>query len=163
MTTKIQDIIKTLDDNPLLFDKVTVRCIIQFVDGDVVTLKDFRNLTANGTIQLCQFIEVMKHWRVPCRPTKFPVDSIIVSIINPVSNKVILRAEESVDLDMDYRKFFYTVTGTGRIIEENSERFRSMKDYYIALANKTFDSYSSVIDVCQTTLLIKLIQERGNL
>lgn len=158
--TKIQDIIKTLDADQVLFDRVTVKCIIQFVDGTVMNLKDFRNLTANSAIHLCHFIEVMKDWKIPCRPTPFPVDSIVVSIINPMTNKVMIRSEEPVDLDMDYKKFFYTVTGTGRILEENCERFRTMKEYYISLMNKAFDSYSSLINICQTTLLIKLIEER---
>lgn len=159
MSTKIQDLIKTLDSNPVLFDRVTVRCIIQFVDGTVMSLKDFRNLTANAAMQLCHFIDTMKDSRM-CRPTPFPVDSIVVSIINQLTNKVMLRAEEPVDLNIDYMRLFYTITGAGRILEENCKRFRTMKEYYISLANKTFDSYSSTINVCQTTLLIKLIEAR---
>lgn len=159
MTTKIRDIIKTLDDNPVLFDRVTVRCIIQLMNNATINLTNFNNLIAIDAIQLLEFIEVAKEYKKPIRQNP-QADSIVVSIIDPVTNKVILRSEETVDPNMYYMQFFYTVTGTGRILEENSNRFRSLRENLISMANKTFDSYSSVIDVCQTTLLIKLIEAR---
>lgn len=159
MTTKIQDIIKTLDDNPILFDRVTVRCIIQFIDNTTINLTDFNNLIAIDAIQLLEFIEEVKEYKIPCRPNP-QADSIVVSIIDPVTNKVLLRAEETVDPNLYYMQFFYMVIGTGRILEENSNRFRSAREYLTSMANKAFDSYSSTINVCQTTLLIKLIEVR---
>lgn len=159
MTTKIRDIIKTLDDNPVLFDRVTVRCIIQLMNNATINLTDFNNLIAIDAIQLLEFIEVAKEYKKPIRQNP-QADSIVVSIIDPVTNKVILRSEETVDPNMYYMQFFYTVTGTGRILEENSNRFRSQREYLRSMLNKSFDSYSSTIKVCQTTLLIKLIEAR---
>lgn len=156
--TKIRDIIKTLDDNPVLFDRVTVRCIIQFIDNTTINLTDFKNLIAIDAIQLLEFIEVAKEYKIPCRPNP-QTKSIVVSIIGP-DNKVLLRAEETVDPNLYYMQFFYTVIGTGRILEENSNRFRSLREYLMSMLNESFNNYSSMINICQTTLLIKLIEER---
>lgn len=159
--TKIKDIIKTLNDNPVLFDRVTVRCIIQFIDNTTIKLTDFNNLIAIDAIQLLEFIKEVKEYKIPCRPRPNPPpDSIVVSIIDPVTNKVLLRAEETVDFDMYYMQFFYMVTGTGRILEENSNRFRSLREHLTNMLNESFDSYSSVINICQTTLSLKLIEAR---
>lgn len=160
MTTKIRDIIKTLDDNPVLFDRVTVRCIIQLMNNAIINLMDFKNLIAIDTIQLLEYIEEAKEYKIPCRPNYPPPDSIVVSIIDPVTNKVILRAEETVDPNMYYMQFFYMVTSTGIILEENSNRFRSTRENLRSMANEAFDNYSSTINVCQTTLMIKLIEDR---
>lgn len=158
--TKIQDIIKTLNDNPVIFDRVTVRCIIQFIDNTTIKLTDFNNLIAIDAIQLLEFIKEVKEYKIPCRPNPQQPDSIVVSIIDPVTNKVLLRAEETVDYNMYYMQFFHIVTANGIILEENSNRFRSTREFLMGMFNESFNSYSSTINICQTTLLIETRKTR---